>query len=198
MADETHKTCVRCKQSLPRDAFFSAKNRPDGKYPYCRECNKAWLRERSTADPTAEAARRTRKKAYDAAYHDKHKARKIEKVMARYYAKPDEIKARIKVWQQTNVERVRAYKASSKAKRRAACHDGISGPELLRWKKAQAKVCYWCAAKCARRYHVDHYRPLSKGGKHEVSNLVIACPTCNLRKHAKDPLAFANEVGRLL
>jgi len=101
-------------------------------------------------------------------------------------------------WQSKNIERVRAYKATNKAKRRSTTDTGISGAALLAWKNAQPKRCYWCGGKCSRNYHVDHYIPLSRGGKHEVSNLVIACQTCNLRKHAKDPLDFAKEVGRLL
>lgn len=29
-------------------------------------------------------------------------------------------------------------------------------------------------------------------------NLQLLCPTCNLRKHAKDPIEWANELGLLL
>ena len=47
-------------------------------------------------------------------------------------------------------------------------------------------------------YHIDHIMPLSKGGRHTISNLVVSCPTCNLQKNAKDPYQFAQERGRLL
>lgn len=198
MAETFHKTCVRCEQSLPREAFYSARNRPDGLYPYCRECNKEWLRQRDAKDPAAAEARRLRKQAYDAVYNERHKERKRQQVLARYRRKTGEIKAQIRDWQTKNPERVRAYKQASKAARRATTEVGMTGAELHRWKQAQAKVCHWCGAKCARKYHVDHYDPLSRGGKHEAANLVIACPTCNLRKHAKDPFDFAREVGRLL
>ena len=40
--------------------------------------------------------------------------------------------------------------------------------------------------------------PLSKGGEHTLTNLVVSCPTCNLQKNAKDPIEFANKLGRLL
>lgn len=62
-----------------------------------------------------------------------------------------------------------------------------------------AKVCYWC--KCSLKsvkVHIDHYTPLSKGGLHTLSNLVVSCQSCNNKKHAKDPLEFANSIGRLL
>lgn len=198
MAEELNKTCVRCKQSLPREAFHNARNRPDGKYPYCRKCNSEWNKARDAADPIAAAERRARKKAYDAKYNLIHKQRKLDQVKRRYEQKSEEIKLGIKKWQANNKELVRAYKAANKARRRSICNEGITGSELLAWREAQPKKCYWCGRGCKRKYHVDHYMPLSKGGKHEISNLVISCPTCNLRKHAKDPLDFAREVGRLL
>lgn len=131
MADESHKTCVRCKQSLPRDAFFSAKDRPDGKYPYCRECNKAWNKARDEADPALTAERKARKKAYDALYNERNKAKKAEQVKRRYEAKAGEIKAGIRAWQDKNKDRVRAYKATNKARRRSSFETGVSGVALL-------------------------------------------------------------------
>lgn len=31
-------------------------------------------------------------------------------------------------------------------------------------------------------YHVDHRTPLSRGGTNKLSNLTLACPSCNSRK----------------
>lgn len=46
-----------------------------------------------------------------------------------------------------------------------------------------------CACGCRRpvrwRYHVDHRVPLARGGKHELSNLQLLYPDCNLKKGAK-------------
>jgi 5-methylcytosine-specific restriction endonuclease McrA len=198
MADESHKTCVRCNQSLPRSAFFSARNRPDGLYPYCRKCNSEWLQERKVKDPAAYEAHRARKRAYDAEYNQRHKAKKADQVKRRYAAKSDEIKAQVKQWQEENKDRVRAYKRTNKYRRRAAMESGVSTSALLAWETAQPKVCYWCGKRCAKKYHIDHYEPLARGGAHEISNLVIACPACNLSKQARDPFEFARQVGRLL
>lgn len=73
----------------------------------------------------------------------------------------------------------------------------MSARELSEWLIAQPKVCHWCGIKC-ERCEIDHIIPLSKGGKHERHNLVIACPTCNRRKGARDPIEFAQSVGRLV
>ncbi|MFC9635339.1 HNH endonuclease [Streptomyces mirabilis] len=35
--------------------------------------------------------------------------------------------------------------------------------------------------------HIDHYKPLAKGGAHTLANLRPACADCNLRKSAKWP-----------
>lgn len=105
------------------------------------------------------------------------------------------------------VERRRAYGRSAYArnkeayKARAAERDrkyklrGANGlrydrRDVLRLMTLQKGRCFWCDA-ALDRFHVDHLVPLSKGGEHEVANLVLACPTCNLRKHAMLPMDFA-------
>lgn len=35
-----------------------------------------------------------------------------------------------------------------------------------------------------RNWHVDHMIPLSRGGDHNINNLVPSCGACNLSKHA--------------
>ncbi len=48
----------------------------------------------------------------------------------------------------------------------------------------QKGKCYYCKKKVGTAYHVDHVIPLSRGGSNGPENLVVACPTCNLRKNA--------------
>lgn len=198
MADTAFKTCFACKQLLQRDAFHKAANRPDGLYPYCRKCDSEKRAARKINDPVWAAEQARRKREYDAAYNAINKDRKREQVLTRYYIKTDEIKARIREWQKANPDKVRAYKANTKAARRCQTEVGMTGAELAAWKAQQKKVCHWCGCACAKRYHVDHIKPLSRGGAHEARNLVISCPTCNLRKQAKDPLDFARQLGKLL
>lgn len=110
---------------------------------------------------------------------------------------PDQQAAWSKAWAEKNKAKVKAIKHNYKARRRAQEASGVSSKELAAWAESQEKRCYWCSDKCANNYHVDHYTPLSRGGKHELENLVIACPPCNITKNAKDPYQFANERGRL-
>lgn len=137
------------------------------------------------------------KKAYDAIYQRLN----IDRILARTreYSRRHAAEKieQAREWARRNPEKRKAISMANKAKRRSIEKDGDPTSVIFAWVQAAKKVCYWCGVKCKRKYHVDHYKPLSKGGKHEVSNLVIACPTCNLRKNAKDPLEFAASMGRL-
>ena len=93
-------------------------------------------------------------------------------------------------------------KASTKnahMRRRSIIKTGdVSTKELNELTKSVNK-CYWCNISLKNKIkHIDHYIPLSKGGEHTLSNLVVSCPHCNLSKNAKDPYAFANSLGRLI
>lgn len=85
------------------------------------------------------------------------------------------------------------------AKRRGNFKKGnVTSEEMINLQK-NAITCYWCNIKLHNKVkHIDHYIPISKGGKHTLSNLVVSCANCNLKKSAKDPILFANSIGKLL
>jgi|LGVE01.1.fsa_nt_gb 5-methylcytosine-specific restriction endonuclease McrA len=60
----------------------------------------------------------------------------------------------------------------------------------------QNNKCYYCECVLVEK-HLDHYIPLSKGGANSIYNVVWSCPSCNLKKGAKDPIEFANNIGKL-
>lgn len=146
---------------------------------------------------SAEFAASAAKKEYDKIYYaqnfERIKARSKEYVQRNWHRVLENCRA----WAKRNPEKRRAIADNYKHRRRAWEEGGASALELFRWKMAQKKVCYWCGKKCGNKYHIDHYAPLSKGGRHAIDNLVIACPSCNHRKSAKDPYEFAAQVGRL-
>jgi len=63
--------------------------------------------------------------------------------------------------------------------------------------RAQKGKCYYCGREVGKNYHVDHIIPLSRGGTNDPSNLVIACPECNVRKGGRMPHEWA-QGGHLL
>jgi len=115
-----------------------------------------------------------------------------------YYLNKEKENEYSKNYAQENPDKIKLIKFNYKSKRRVIEKEGIVFSELTKWASKQNKTCYWCNVNCDKNYHIDHYYPLSKGGKHEVENLVISCPKCNLTKSAKDPLVFAKQIGRLV
>jgi 5-methylcytosine-specific restriction endonuclease McrA len=93
----------------------------------------------------------------------------------------------------------KAIRKNASHKRRTKTKQGDVTTKQLLELQLNAKACYWCNCSLGRNMvHIDHYVPLSKGGEHTISNLVVACRKCNLAKHAKDPIIFAKEMGKLL
>lgn len=107
-----------------------------------------------------------------------------------------------------SLERARLYRKTQKGqesyknnkhKRRAISKNGDVTTKQLLELKHNSKLCYWCGCSLKNtKIHIDHYEPLSKGGLHTISNLVISCSKCNLSKGSKSPLEFANSKGKLL
>lgn len=221
MADPTLKRCSKCALEKPPADFRVDKQKPDGRYSSCRECCKAKERARYASDPefrkwcanyryrNPEAARRNevRQRTVNREALKKRKREyqkkaaqnpEFQKKWADYRARTaDKIEERRKRWRDKNPERVKELSKGYSHLRRAARSGGVPAPVFAAWVIEQPKICYWCDVKCADDFHVDHYVPLSKGGPHELHNLVIACAPCNLKKNAKDPIKFAHEKGKL-
>jgi len=133
-----------------------------------------------------------------------------------YYQKnKDYIIVKNKEWANNNKDKIKEYKKEwsktekgiickkrSKANRRVKEGKKISSQDTRDFLNNSDKKCYWCGSKIninnSQSYHLDHYIPLAKGGENSINNIVLSCPTCNLSKGAKDPIKFANSIGRLL
>ena len=50
-------------------------------------------------------------------------------------------------------------------------------------------TCVYCEISI-ENWHIDHIKPLAKGGSSIGDNLCIACPDCNRRKHVKSVEVF--------
>ena len=207
------------EDSSPRPLVTLQQAREHGllKYFTNKPCSKGHVAERFTSsrgcvECAAIRGASQERKRYVRSYLQKNAAQVREAKREDYFRNIEQRKAAQLSYREKNRQRIRdvgrAFRAANpelakaislnaRHKRRAAAVGGMTGPELAAWKRAAPKVCYWCGAKCAKAFHIDHYVPLSKGGKHEASNLVVACPPCNAKKRAKDPLEFAASIGRL-
>lgn len=182
MATADSKCCTTCGVIKQVSDFYWRKDR--GHAGVCKQCTDAGHRAYVAAHAAKVSDYKKRWQAENAERVSKHKSAKYA---VDGPAKAAKLAAAI-AWAANNPERRSAIAQNYKHRRRAQEQGGITSGELMAWKKAQPKVCYWCGKKCAPT--VDHYMPLSKGGPHEVENLVIACRPCNTKKNSKDPEQF--------
>ncbi len=62
----------------------------------------------------------------------------------------------------------------------------VTETKIIDLKKRSKGKCYWCGRK-AKKIHIDHITPVSKGGEHMMYNLVVSCSECNDKKGAANP-----------
>lgn len=204
------RPCARGLRKAQRDANIEESRARERAYVQANK-ERVYARNSEYRARHPEKVKAAKKAAYEAvrldpdflarrnAYAAANKERKREYDKAYRAAKGSEAQlARARAWRKANPEKRAAIVRNYRDRRRQQTEGGVSTADLAEWTAKQKKNCYWCGTRCANGFHIDHYVPLSKGGKHELGNLVIACAPCNLRKNAKDPLAFAQEVGRLL
>lgn len=115
---------------------------------------------------------------------------------AYYQANKDHIKAVHAAYKQANPEATRRHWHKRRA-RIKGCGGEFSPGIIKNLLRLQRGKC----ANCRRvliAHELDHVVPLAKGGSNTDGNAQLLCPLCNRRKHAKDPIDFAQEQGRLL
>lgn len=136
------------------------------------------------------------RKEYDKQYYMENRERIAVRGKQYVSQNRDKVRESSARWKSKNPDKVRAIKSSYKARRRSWEADDSDPTALVsEWVESQDKSCFYCKSDCTDEYHIDHFLPLSKGGKHKVDNLVIACPSCNLRKNAKYPWDFMQEIA---
>lgn len=183
---DKNKTCPMCNENKGSDHFWKNVAHPSGLAVYCKACESI----------RAEVAKKN-----DPDYYKKQYARAREKQLA-YYKKrreidPQPLRDAVNRWRANNRDHARAYTAKrreriNKSGGNYTKHDVAKIRELQNNKCAACKVCL------SGGYHVDHIMPIALGGTNCPDNLQVLCPPCNLSKHAKDPIAWANERGLLI
>lgn len=94
----------------------------------------------------------------------------------------------------TNPEEVRRKGREKQARKRA--NGGKLSKNIIDVLMAeQGGKCPYCFDDLIDAgFEIDHFMPISKGGRHEDSNVQLTCPTCNGRKAAKYPDKFLKEI----
>lgn len=109
-----------------------------------------------------------------------------------YEANRAKVSVTTKRWRSNNLSKVRAYAARRRARLANAIGNGPN--DVSKMYANQKGRCWYCLIDISAGYHVDHRIPLSRGGSNHPSNLVLACPNCNLSKHDKLPHEWSDRL----
>lgn len=168
---------------------------------------KARLREAAEAERAARAAEREAEKARraDLVFLAERREAQLARARAWRAANPGRQRELSARWRKSDRETAEAYRERqnmAKKARNAVVRCALPRGFIRGLFAAQRGRCAYCRGKLVSegpaKFHIDHIVPLAAGGAHAPSNLQLACPGCNVRKGARDPVDFARSIGLLV
>lgn len=194
------KKCIKCGQEKPPTSeYFPVRNTGQLRGE-CRACKSAREKEYYLEI-------REHKREYDREYYREHREKIISDARQYYAENTERVKARIYRWQLANPEKRRIYGIRQRVRhpetyraknhRRRALKRNAPGSftveDIQRQYELQNGKCFWCFKKLRRKFEIDHYTPLSRGGTNYADNIVCSCQRCNRSRNNRLP----HEWGRL-
>lgn len=182
------KTCSKCHQVLPLDAFAK------GQY-WCKACHKEYrvnhADEIYQRNKAYQEANRDKVHTWAKAFREKHADAESARHRAAYLAHKAKMAEKHRQWREKNPEAAARGWKRRKARVQQAKQDVVAATTALYIELIQesGSTCYYCG-QLTSHPDVDHRVPLSRGGKHMRDNLVVACPSCNRRKGQRTDVEF--------
>lgn len=172
MSDSTTKHCSKCGVDKPLTEFDRAAY-GDGHHSQCKKCRRAISRDwkRRNKDRIREYERQNYPRFYQMRQEWVRKNREHHLAMRRA---------------RDNNPARRLYCRLRMHARRIGKNSTVTREEINALMERQ-KRCYYCK-KCFSEKNkptLDHVIPLAKGGQHVISNIVLACLSCNCQKQAR-------------
>lgn len=186
-----NRVCVVCAADKKRGWGFEYRSRPSVK-KVRSDYNKKWNAERTwTEEQLAKARAATAK-------WRKNNIEKARELGRKYAAKrADKRREYNREYAKRNAAKLAAKERNKRAikLRNGGSHTKEDVAAILAMQKGK---CAYCRVSLKGKYHVDHIVPSVKGGSNGRENLQILCAKCNHKKHARDPIEFAQSLGFLL
>jgi 5-methylcytosine-specific restriction endonuclease McrA len=163
--------CKWCNQLKSENDFGYRSRKYLVKKRQCISCDKA--RQKLYYEKNKEILLLKKKEDYS-----KNKQVHLEKSANYRKNNPDKVKQALAKWIEQNPEKIKANSKKRKAIIRGAEAKQISSKEI---QKLLSNPCFYCGS--AKNIEIDHIFPISRGGKHQIGNLVAACKQCNMSKN---------------
>lgn len=205
----TTKLCRKCNTTKTITEFYKDRTSKDGLHSLCKQCKNALSKiyiqkNKQVKNKYNKIHYETRKekgykqdKEYYKEYYQKNKKRISERIKKYHIDNKERMELKQKIYKKTESAKISIK--NTRMKRRTIKKQGDVTTAQLAKLLQDSKHCYWCNNSLKGiTPHIDHYTPIALGGEHTLSNLVISCPHCNHIKSSKDPIEFANSIGRLI
>ena len=176
--------------------------RPNG-YRVCRECHRERCRRHYEANPEKEREKKRR-------HYEANPEKELERTRRWKKANPEKVREWRQRWREANLDRsrdnIRRWCKANPEKRREYCRkrralkkssigvwddDDFIERQLFLYQNGE---CFYCRNPLGhildRNFELEHQTPLSRGGKHCATNVVLSCTPCNRRKGAKTAEEF--------
>jgi flagellar biosynthesis GTPase FlhF len=185
----TFSSCKECVKKRTNKHYHSNLDKIKIQRKKHREENKEKIKEQKR-EYYKKNKERLKKKAL-AQYYENHEKRLAQK--REYHQKHKErANAKRKQWNTDNPEKRRYSRTLEKAKRRVRMENQMGympdDYENILWEE-QEGLCFYCLRELDS-FHLEHMVPISKEGLHDISNVCLSCPDCNLAKGTKTAEEF--------
>lgn len=161
------RVCITCNKYKEPSSFFKDARSKSGLQTKCKECSKAYYQE--NRERYQELKKQDKHKMKASEYQRNNKD-SINKAKRRRYS-TEEGKAKVKALAQTR----RALKTTSS--------DGsVTAQFIISLLNKQNYKCAISGQCIKEEYHIDHIKPLSKGGEHKSTNIQLLSPSVNMSK----------------
>lgn len=171
----THKTCPKCTESKPVDAFGRNRAAYDGLQTWCQVCRRSY-HSQNRAEINARVKQR------------KDRDRDVERRKSQAWrdANREAIREYTRAYRQENIDAIqaRAWKSRYEHRARSAGYTPIA--VLLTRQDVITTYGDRCAYCGGDFEELDHFTPVTKGGQHVLGNVRPSCRTCNRRKYNVD------------
>ena len=177
------KFCPKCKKKRLIKFFGKNKSREDGFQVYCKNCNKEYHRQYTQTEKWKE-----KRKSFDRIYRQENKE-KINSYKRKYRKNNIEYREYVREYKSKNKERHNIYAENRRVQKKES-----AGFTFTQWKillKLYNNSCAYCGAK--ENITIDHVVSLKNNGKHDISNIVPACGSCNSSKREKNVSDWFNK-----
>lgn len=179
-----NKTCTKCNLFLNINLFSPNKKYKDGFAYWCKPCFNQYrkIKSKKKRITSCESNRKN---------YLKHKNKRLLSFQKYYQQNKEKIKNKQKEYRQNNKNYI--YLRNRKRKNLLS-GSNVTSQEIKQLIESSNYCCQYCGS--SQEIQIDHYFPLSKGGSHNITNLVVACKSCNLAKKDKLPKEWLKIIAK--